>query len=296
MIDYALATAAVIGIYLLLAISYDLVLGYTGMFSAAHGAFFGIGAYAAALTMLHSGLGFMPSLPVAFIAGAGAALLVGWPAARLSGDYLVVASLAFAFIVYQLMLNLTSITRGPMGLPGIPGADLFGYPLTEPWSRTGIIWLVATVGGAVTWRLAYSPFGRMLRAIRDDPVAAAACGKNVVRSKILVFTIAGGLAGVAGALYASYVQFIDPDSFVLDTSFLVVITVVLGGRGTVWGPAVGAVVIWLIPEALRFVNTSPEIKGPLNQVVYALLLILILRFRPQGILGQLGLPRWAAPP
>lgn len=295
MLEYALAVAAVIGIYALLAGSYDLVLGYTGMFSVAHGAFFGIGAYASALAMLHSGATFLPALGIAFLAGGLAALIVGWPASRLTGDYLVVASLAFAFIVYQLMLNLTPITRGPMGLPGIPSADLFGYQLTDSWTRTGVIWLVVAASTLLIWRLAYSPFGRALKAIRDDPIAAAACGKSVVRDKVLVFAIAAGLAGVAGALYATYVQFIDPDSFMLDQSFLIVIAVVLGGRGTVWGAFVGAAVIWLIPEALRFVNTAPEIKGPLNQAVYAVLLIVILRFRPQGILGQLGVVRRVPP-
>lgn len=291
MLDYLLAVAAVIGIYVVLATSYDLVLGYTGMFSLAHGAFFGIGAYAAALAMLHGGAAFLAALLIAFVAAGLAASLVGWPASRLTGDYLVVASLAFAFIVYQLMLNLTNITRGPMGLPGIPSADLFGFPLTDPLSRTSIIWVVAAASAVVAWRLGYSPFGRVLKGIRDEAVAAEACGKDVAGYKVLIFAIAGGLAGVAGALYATYVQFIDPDSFLLDTSFLIVIAVVLGGRGTIWGAAVGAAVIWLIPEALRFVNTAPEIKGPLNQVVYAVLLILVLRFRPQGILGHLGLPR-----
>jgi branched-chain amino acid transport system permease protein len=233
---------------------------------------------------------FVPALLFGFLFTAVVAAIVGAPATRLTGDYLVVASLGFAIIVYALMLNLTGITRGSMGLPGIPGPDLLGYSFRSSWGRTAVIYVVVTVCCFVAWRLSYSPFGRVLKSIRDDPLAAAACGKNVFAYKVIVFALTAGLAGVAGGLYATYVRFIDPESFVLETSFLVVMAVILGGRGTFWGPLVGAAIIWVIPETLRFLDLSPTVKGALNQVIYAVLLILILQFRPQGILGHLAHP------
>jgi branched-chain amino acid transport system permease protein len=290
-IEYLLTVAAIIGIYIILATSYDLVLGYTGMLSIAHGAFFGLGAYATALIMLRAGASFVPALLFGFAFTAGIAALLGIPATRLTGDYLVVASLGFAVIVFTLLLNMTSITRGSQGLPGIPGPDFFGYQFKGSWARTGAIYATVAICGLVLWRLSYSPFGRVLKSIRDNPIAASACGKNVFAYKVTVFSLTAGLAGVAGGLYATYVGFIDPEAFILDTSFLIVMSVVLGGRGTFWGPLVGAIVIWAIPESLRFLDIPPALKGPLNNIIYALILILIVMFRPQGLLGHLGQPR-----
>jgi branched-chain amino acid transport system permease protein len=291
MTEYLLSVAALIGIYIILATSYDLVLGYTGMLSIAHAAFFGIGAYATALALLNWSLSFIPALLFGGVFTLIVAALVGIPATRLEGDYLVVASLGFAIIVHSLLLNLTDITRGSMGLPGIPGPDLFGYSFKSSWERTGVIYGVVLICGLFTWRLSYSPFGRVLKSIRDDSLAAAACGKNVFVVKVTVFALSAGLAGIAGGLYAAYVQFIDPESFVLQASFIIVMAVIFGGRGTFWGPLVGAAVIWIIPESLRFLDMPSVIKGSLNQVIYAVLLILILLFRSRGILGHLGYPR-----
>lgn len=291
MTQYILTVAALIGIYIILATSYDLVLGYTGMLSIAHGAFYGIGAYATALSLLQWNFSFVPALLFGFIFTVFIAVLVGIPATRLAGDYLVVASLGFAIIVHALMLNLTGITRGSMGLPGIPGPELWGYSFSGPWERTGVIYVVTAICGLVAWRLSYSPFGRVLKSIRDDPLAAAACGKNIFAFKITVFALSAGLAGVAGGLYATYVQFIDPEAFILQISFLIVMATILGGQGTFWGPAIGAIIIWFIPETLRFLDIPSTIKGALNQVIYAVLLIFILLFRSQGILGHLARPR-----
>ncbi len=290
MTEYVLTVAALIGIYIILATSYDLVLGYTGMLSIAHGAFYGIGAYATALALLRWDISFLPALLFGCIFTLFIAVLVGIPATRLTGDYLVVASLGFAIIVHALMLNLTDITRGSMGLPGIPAPDLFGYSFKGSWERTGVIYFIAIVCCLFAWRLSYSPFGRVLKSIRDDPLAAAACGKNVFAFKVTVFALSAGLAGIAGGLYATYVQFIDPEAFVLQISFLIVMASILGGRGTFWGAVIGAIIIWIIPESLRFLDLAPAVKGALNQVIYAVLLIFILLFKPQGMLGHLARP------
>lgn len=282
---YILAVLAMAGIYAMLAVSYDLAFGHAGMFSVAHGAFFGIGAYAGALAMLGPGLPF----PLALLVGAAAAGLVAaviaLPASRLEGDYLIVGSLAFAVIAHELMLNLTGITRGPMGLPGIPPPAFLGIAFDTPWRLLLVIYAVLALIGLVAWRVAFSPYGRVLRALKDDPVALEAAGKSVTRRKLEVLTLSAAMAGAAGVTYAAYVNFIDPESFIVRTSFVIIVATVLGGAGTLWGPAIGAFVIWCVPEALRFTGIPPTLRGPLNEIIYASLLILIVLLRPQGIAG-----------
>ncbi|WP_270933458.1 branched-chain amino acid ABC transporter permease [Falsiroseomonas oryzae] len=283
---YILAVLAMAGIYAMLAVSYDLAFGYAGLFSVAHGAFFGIGAYAGALSMLNLGLPF----PLALLAGAAAAGLVAaaiaLPASRLEGDYLIVGSLAFAVICHELMLNLTEVTRGPMGIPGIPPPSLFGFDFDTPWLQLLVILAVLAVIGLVAWRIAASPYGRVLRALKDDPTALEAAGKSVRRRKLEILTVSAAMAGAAGVTYASYVAFIDPESFIARTSFVIIVATVLGGAGTLWGPAIGALVIWCVPEALRFAGIPATLRGPLNEIVYAALLILIVMLRPEGIAGR----------
>ncbi|MGG5822906.1 branched-chain amino acid ABC transporter permease [Falsiroseomonas sp. HW251] len=283
---YVLSVLAIAGIYAMLAVSYDLAFGHAGMFSVAHGAFFGIGAYAGALAMTGPGLPF----PIALVIGAAAAGLIAaaiaLPASRLEGDYLIVGSLAFAVICHELMLNLTSVTRGPMGIPGIPPPSLFGIEFDTPWRQLVVIYAVLALILLMSWRIASSPYGRVLRAMKDDPVALEAAGRSVVRRKFEVLTVSAAMAGAAGVTYASYVAFIDPESFVARTSFVIIVATVLGGAGTVWGPAIGAFVIWCVPEALRFAGIPPDLRGPLNEIAYASLLILIVLLRPEGIAGR----------
>ncbi len=283
---YLLAVLAMAGIYAMLAVSYDLAFGQAGLFSVAHGAFFGIGAYGGALAMLNWGLPFPLALLLgAAVAGAVAAA-VALPASRLEGDYLIVGSLAFAYICHELMLNLTDVTRGPMGIPGIPPASLFGLEASTPLAQLGAILAVLAVIALIAWRIAASPYGRVLRALKDDPVALEAAGKSVRRRKLEILTISAAMAGAAGVSYASYVAFIDPESFLVRVSFVIIVATVLGGAGTIWGPAIGALIIWCVPEALRFAGIPATLRGPLNEIAYAALLILIVFLRPEGIAGR----------
>jgi branched-chain amino acid transport system permease protein len=283
---YVLAVLSMAGIYAILAMSYDLTFGFAGMFSVAHGAFFGIGAYGGALAMLAFGLPF----PVALLLGAalsgGVALLVAAPASRLEGDYLVVGSLAFAVICYDLMINMTGVTRGPMGLPGIPSPSFLGIAFDTPWLLLLVIVLLLAIVGVVAARIAFSPYGRVLRALKDDPLAVEAAGKSVMRYKIEVMAVSGAMAGAAGTVYAAYVNFIDPESFVLRTSFVILVAAVLGGVGTLWGPCLGALFLWIVPEALRFVGIPSGIRGPLNEIAYGCLLLGVVLLRPEGMIGK----------
>jgi branched-chain amino acid transport system permease protein len=283
---YIISVLCMAGIYAILAMSYDLIFGFAGMFSIAHGAFFGIGAYGGALSMLAVGLPFLPALLIGGALAALVALLVAIPAGRLEGDYLVVGSLSFAVICYDLMINLTDVTHGPMGLPGIPSPSIFGVTLDTPLELLVVILGVLGVVAVVSARVAFSPYGRILRALKDDPLAVEASGKSVTRHKVEVLVLGAFLAGAAGTVYAAYVNFIDPESFVLRTSFVILVAAVLGGAGTLWGPCLGALFLWVVPEALRFAGIPSGIRGPLNEVVYGCLLLAVVFLRPQGLVGR----------
>ncbi len=283
---YILTVLSLAGIYAILAISYDLMFGYAGLFSIAHGAYFGIGAYAGALAMLNFGVPFLLALVVGGAIAAQVGSIIAVPASRLEGDYLVVGSLAFAVICYELMVGVPEVTRGSMGLPGIPGPSIFGYRLGGAGGNLAVIAALLALTLLVGWRVARTPYGRVLRALKDDPLALEATGKSVFRYKVEVMTLSAALAGAAGVAYASFVNFIDPESFVLRTSFVIVLATVLGGAGTLWGPALGALFLWIIPEALRFAGIPSEIRGPLNEIVYGCLLLAVIFLRPEGLLGK----------
>jgi branched-chain amino acid transport system permease protein len=138
----------------------------------------------------------------------------------------------------------------------------------------------------VAARIAFSPYGRVLRALKDDPLAVEAAGKSVMRYKIEVMAVSGAMAGAAGTVYAAYVNFIDPESFVLRTSFVILVAAVLGGVGTLWGPCLGALFLWIVPEALRFVGIPSGIRGPLNEIAYGCLLLGVVLLRPEGMIGK----------
>ena len=284
--EYLESLATLIGIYVILGTSYNLVFGYAGMLSVAHAVFYGIGAYSGALLLLRLGADFFTATVVAMLISGLIAALLALSSIRLIGDYLLVASFGFQLIGYNVFLNWKSVTRGAMGLPGIPRPRLLGHTLASSHEILLFVLVVAGVCCVIVWRLGSSAFGRTLRAIREDEIAAMACGKDVRAYKILTFAIAGALAAVAGTLYATYITFIDPETFVLNTSFLILVIVLIGGAGSFWGGVVGAVFVWVFPELLRFLDLPPSIAAPMRQVFYGVLLIAFMLFRPQGLLGS----------
>lgn len=275
-----------VGIYAILAMSLNLAVGYGGLLSLCHAAFYGLGAYVTTLLMVGAGLSFFPALGCAIVIAAVLSFIIAMPSLRLRGDYFVLATLGFQIIVFSILYNWVGLTRGPYGVSGIPVPQIFGI---EVDSVARFFVFTAALGGismAVLWLLAHSPFGRALRAVRDDELAAAALGKNVTMLKTIAFVLAAAFAAVPGALFASYMRYIDPTSFTLTESIFVVSMVVIGGAGSFAGPLAGAVVLVLLPEALRFLQIPDSVAANLRQVVYGLLLILLMRFRPQGLMGE----------
>lgn len=284
--NYLLHILIMITIYFILSLSLNLLVGYTGLLSLCHAAFYGIGAYTSTLLIMKLGLNF----PLALIAGMAVSmllsLLVAYPSLRLKGDYFVLTSLAFQIIVFSILYNWVSLTRGPYGIPGIPHPRLFGFEFGSLPSFLALSSALAFLVFLVLYRLSSSPFGRVLKAIREDEIAASALGKRIPSFKIWAFVIASGIAAISGSLYAGYVTYIDPTSFTLGESIFILAILLVGGSGNLKGPIVGTLFMVILPEALRFLGIPDTVAPNVRQMIYGVLLIALMYLRPQGIAGE----------
>jgi branched-chain amino acid transport system permease protein len=284
--EYLLHILVITGIYIILTLSLNLVVGYTGLASLGHAAFSCVGAYTSSLLVLNLGLSPWLGLLIGACVAASLGVIIGFPSLRLKGDYLALATFGFGVIVYSIAKNWVSVTRGPMGLPGIPGFSVFGIRLSEIWSYLILVGLFVLLTFFTIRRVVNSPFGRILRGIREDEIATLAMGKDVDKHKIVVFVIGAFFAGIAGSLYAHHITFIDPSSFTVMESITILLMVVFGGMGSLAGSFIGASILVIFPEVLRFIGLPSSIAAPLRQMIYGLLLIVLMLKRPQGISGR----------
>lgn len=284
--EYLLHILILIGIYIILSVSLNLIAGYIGLLSIAHAAFYGMGAYIAALMALQLNSPFLINIICAVILSGLLGALVGIPSLRIRDDYFVIATFAFQVITFSVLNNWVSFTGGPMGLPGIPQPAIFGLKISSHWGFLILVGILAVLTMLITQRIVQSPFGRVLKAIREDEVFALAVGKNVAVYKVLVFVIGASMASVAGVMYAYYISFIDPTSFTVMESIFIISVVIIGGAGSLWGPVVGAVVLVILPELLRFVGLPSSVAANLRQIIYGALLVAFMMWRPQGFLGE----------
>ncbi|MBU4268848.1 MAG: branched-chain amino acid ABC transporter permease [Acidobacteria bacterium] len=283
--EYLLHILVIAGIYIILALSLNLIVGYTGLPALGHAAFSCIGAYTSSLLALNMGLSPWIGLLIGACVAALSGIVIGYPAVRLKGDYLALATFGLGVIVYSIAKNWVSLTRGPMGLPGIPGFSIAGFQLSEIWSYLLLILVFVVITIFIINRIVNSPFGRILRSIREDEIASQALGKNTIKYKLLVFIIGAFFAGIAGSLYAHYITFIDPSSFTVMESITILLMVIFGGMGNISGSMVGAVILVVFPELLRFLGMPSSIAAPMRQMIYGLLLVVLMLRRPQGIMG-----------
>jgi branched-chain amino acid transport system permease protein len=283
--EYFLHILVITGIYIILTLSLNLVVGYTGLAALGHAAFSCMGAYVSSLLALNYGVSPWIGLVVGACVAALLGVVIGFPSLRLKGDYLALATFGAGVIVYSVAKNWVAVTRGPMGLPGIPGFSVLGVQLSGVWQYLILVTVFVLVTYFVIRRIVKSPFGRILRGIREDEVAALAMGKNINKYKIIVFVVGAFFAGIAGSLYAHYITFIDPSSFTVMESIAILLMVVFGGMGSLAGSFVGAAVLVIFPELLRFLGMPSSVAAPLRQMIYGLLLIVLMLKRPQGILG-----------
>ncbi|QDZ01320.2 branched-chain amino acid ABC transporter ATP-binding protein/permease [Nitratireductor mangrovi] len=282
--DYLFLVLTLICVYALLATSLNLIKGYGGLFSVAHAVFFGIGAYAFTIARIEYGVPFPLALVIAFAMAAAASLVLSIPSLRVSGEYLLLATFAVQILGTSLFLNL-DITGGPAGIRDIPHADLFGYV----FQTNGQVFIITLAVSALCWCMMYetarSPFGRVMKAIREDEIGIAALGKDTLWFKIAVFFIGCGFAGVAGGLFATVITFINPDSFVIYVSFTVVIMVLLGGLANPFGGIAGAAVLITLEETLRVIMPT-AVGAHLAMVLFGLILVGVIMRRPQGLLPE----------
>lgn len=286
--SYVLHIAVVTGFYVILAQSLNLVLGYGGLLSLATPAFFGVGAYVAAILALRFGFDSAATFAFATLAGVATGIAIGLPSLRVSRHSFVIVTLSATLLLQLVASNWDDMTRGSLGLANIPAPRLFGVAVQE---RSGWYLLSLAAAGVVvfvTHLVVSSRFGRALVASRDNEQLALAAGIDVFRTRLVAFSLSAAFAGLAGALYAQYITYIDPGVFGFSVSEALLIMVILGGSGTLWGPVGGAVVFTVLPEVLRF---TPEARS----LVYGVILLLIVLYRPAGLATWLGRRRAAAP-
>lgn len=284
--EYFLHILVITGIYIILTLSLNLVVGYTGLAALGHAAFYAVGAYTSSLLALNYSVSPWLGLIIGACFAALFGIVIGFPSLRLKGDYLALATFGAGVIVYSIAKNWVSLTRGPMGLPGIPGFSIIGFEVSAIWSYLILVVLFVLLTYFIINRVVDSPLGRILRGIREDEIATLAMGKDVNRHKILVFVIGAFFAGIAGSLYAHYITFIDPSSFTVMESITILLMVVFGGMGSLRGSFVGAAILVIFPELLRFLGMPSSVAAPLRQMIYGLLLIILMIKRPQGIMGK----------
>jgi len=289
--EYILHILILIAIYSIVGISLNLVVGYTGLLSIAHAGFYGIGAYTAALLALNFHTNFLVAMTAAVIVTAAFGFLIGFPSLRIRDDFFVIATFGFQVILFQIMNNWMDLTHGPLGLPGIPQPQLFGYTFTSHVDFLILAGAFAVLVFLVARRLVKSPFGNVLRAIREDDLFAQSLGKNVNFYKIVIFSVGAGLVAIAGSLYAYYITFIDPTSFTIQESIFMLSIVIVGGAGRLSGSIIGAILLVSIPELLRFIGMPSSIAANMRQILYGGLLVAFMMFRPKGIFGEFSFMR-----
>lgn len=269
------------GIFVLLAQSLNVMLGYSGLLSLATPAFFGMGAYASALLTLRLGWDSSLTLICASAVGALSGLALGVPSLRLSRHSFVIVTLSATLLLQLVASNWIGLTRGALGIADIPTVHLFGMPLAGKSAWLAFMAALSVVGVAATWLIVSSRLGRAMIAVRDNEPLAIAAGIDPLKIRLFAFACSGALAGLAGACYAHYLSFIDPGIFGFSISESLLVMVILGGAGTLWGPVAGAVIFTILPEAL---SMAPEVKS----LLYGVLLLLIVLFMPQGMARWFG--------
>jgi branched-chain amino acid transport system permease protein len=284
--EYLLHIFILLSIFAILASSLDLLAGHSGFLSICQAALYGLGAYTSALVVTQLDMPFMIGLLAGVTVAGLFSLIISIPSLRLNDDYFVIATFGFQMILFSVFNNWMRLTRGPLGIPGIPRPIILGWHVDS-----GLDFLaLAAVFWAFTYLVVYlltsSPYGRVLHAIREDDAFTKAHGKNTLYFKVTAFAVSAGLAAMAGALYAHYTTYIDPTSFTVTESILIISMVIIGGAGSLWGPLVGAIILVTLPEALRFIGLPSAAAANLRQIIYGTLLVVMMMFRPRGLMGK----------
>jgi branched-chain amino acid transport system permease protein len=279
--QYVYALLVLIGIYVTLSASFNLIIGNGGLISIAHPIFFALGAYTAALLGIHFNAPVLVSIAAGMLVAIGSSFALSLPALRISGDYLLIASIGFQLGLLQIIKNV-DFTGGAGGLGNIPSV-LSGQTRDIVFAGGSLLMAVGVVM-LIHW-IIRSPFGRAIRAMRDDELAFVALGRNSINIKLVIFAIGSGFAGLAGGVYAYYFLYLSPDQFEILQSATILTMVVVGGMGSTLGPVVGGILLLALPQAITFLQLPPSIMGPLQGMIFTLLVLIFLFVRPQGLIS-----------
>lgn len=287
---YLIHLGAMVGIYAILALGLNVVIGYVGLLDLGYAAFYAIGAYASTLLSVNFNLPFWFTLPLAAITASIFGVIIGMPALRVRGHYLALVTLAFGVIVYLLLINLETVTNGTIGIMRISPPKIGNFSFFTSLKFSGItfpyyinfyylILIVIFLIVLLMNRLQNSRTGRAWESIREDEIAASSCGVNITKYKLLAFATGAFLGGVAGVLFAHMIGYINPENFTFGESLTVVLMVILGGSGNIRGVLLGAAILTLVPERLRELE---HFRLPL----FGTVMLLLMLYRPQGILPR----------
>jgi branched-chain amino acid transport system permease protein len=287
--DYVIHLVILVLLYSIVAISLNLLVGYTGLLSVGHAAFYGIGAFGSGLLAYYLGVhflvGMLAGVVIAIIAGA----IVSIPALRVKDEFLVLLTIGFNMVIFGFLVTQQDLTGGRWGKIGIPTLSFLGISLSTPAKALPVVILFFAICFAISWRLTHSPFGRVLKAMRDDETATRAFGKDILRFKVFVFILGAGLAAIAGSLWSHYNAYVEPRAFTVTESIFLLALVVIGGSANLWGSVLAAFLLITIPEILTFLPGAETGTVPISAVrvaIYGALMVIFMRFRPKGLLPE----------
>ena len=273
---YVMTVAITIGIYIILAISLNIITGYAGQISLGHAAFFGIGAYASGMLATRLGAPFFLCLPFAFVVTGIVGAILGIPCLRVKEDFLAITTMGINFVVQAVFLYVPFF-GGALGISNIPVPSFHGAEMTK-FAYLVMVGLFVLFAVLVDGWLTRSWTGLALNAIREDETAAEMSGVNLTRFKVVAFVLGSAMAGLAGSLYAHFMSFISATDFGFPESIVILSMVVFGGIGTLRGPIIGAIILGIAPELFRPILDY-------RTLLYGVMLVVLMRFQPQGLLG-----------
>lgn len=266
--------------------SLALTSGYSGLISLAHAGFYGIGAYTSAILSVNFGFPFLATLPIAMLLSGILAVFVSVIALRTVDDYFIIITLGIQVVAFSIMNNWMDLTNGPLGIPGIPALSILGFEFASKISFL-ILTLILTVLVFLLLRnITKSPFGRILIGLSEDEIFTKSLGKKVYTAKVTSFTIGAMFAAIPGVLYAHYISYIDPTSFTVDESIFILSIVIIGGMRNLWGAAIAASVLIILPEALRFIGMPSNIAANMRQIIYGLALVIMMFKYSKGFISK----------
>lgn len=279
--SYVLRIAITVQMFIMLSLSLNLLLGHLGLMSMGHAAFWGIGAYTAAILSTRYEISSVGTFFAAMVVAGAFGMILGLPVLKLKGYYLTVVTLGFCEIIRLIELNSMNLTKGPLGISNIPPLNFFGIVFKSSRSVYFVALVLVVLTVIVIYRIVNSRIGLAIMSIRDDDIAAASIGINVFIYKVMVFIISGMIAGVVGAFYAHYISYIDPSGFTTGQSMELVILAIFGGLGSIPGAIIGAAVLTILPETMRALMEY-------RSFIYGIVIVIMMMVKPDGILGKVN--------